>query len=394
MQNRIVQIHAPAGRHADFSASVGWRSVPLFLLAWTAVFSASAAWGHEPLIRREAPFPAVFAPSSAHDTDEPVRYEVLRGDFHMHTPYSDGTIAPVDRVMEAWRYGYDVIAITDHGNFRAYEEALSTAEALGVVLIRGMETGLSGKEHLVALDFSADYQPRNPHHWAETEEQERVFYREQWSRLAAASGYVLYAHPHVGLRETMLLGIDQGLLRGIEVKNDVVGSRWNTVESYGTHWYPFALDWAVEHNLTIFANSDVHRARDDAEQAVTLVLTRDRSREAVREAFEAGRTVAWFNGMLCGHEWVLDALMADLVDIRLIEIEGDRLLLRLQNHSPLALTAEIAGMPVDLIELGVYQKVLVDPRRMQDTVTITWKNLWIRSTENLTTMHRVVTAGV
>jgi len=359
----------------------------LTLLLCLTAFPGLATWGREgPVVRQEAPFPTIIG-LPATDTAEPVRYEVLRGDFHMHTPHSDGVLSPAQRVIEAWQYGYDVIAITDHGDFRAYEEALSTAKAFGVLLIRGMETGLSGKEHLVALDFSADYQPRNPHQWAETEGQSQVFYQDEWRSLAAAGGYVIYAHPHVGLGEPMLWGIGQGLLQGIEVKNDVVGAEWNTVQSHGTYWYPFALDWAVEHNLTIFADSDVHGARDETEQAVTLVLVEDRSPEGVMEALRAGRTLAYFNGMLCAHQWVLELLMASLVDLDLTEVNDGKIFLRLENRGPVKLVAQITGMPVEPITLGSYQKVVVGLRRKPEAVTVVWKNLYIRSTENLTTTH-------
>ncbi len=395
MHNKIVRKYTQSvRRQLGIDVLAHLRYAALFLVLYAAVCPASAVQQRERVVRRDAPFPAVFGPSSAGATAEPIRYEVLRGDFHMHTPHSDGKIAPVDRVIEAWQHGYDVIAITDHRNFHAYAEALPVAETLGVVLMRGMETGLGGKEHLVALDFAADYQPRNPHQWAEAEGQAQVFYQEQWQRLSGAGGYVLYAHPHVGLRETMLWGIRDGLLRGIEVKNDVVGSGWNTVESHGTHWYPFALDWAVEHNLAVFANSDVHGSRGDAEQAVTLVLASDRSREAVREALDAGRTVACFNGMLCAHRSVLELLMASLVDVSIKETSDERVFLRLHNRGPVELAAEIAGVPVDPVALGTYQKVLVGLRRKPDVVTVTWKNLWTRSTENLTTTHRFVTAGM
>jgi hypothetical protein len=350
-------------------------------------FPGCAAAGREgPLVRQEAPFPTIFGPPAA-DTAEPIRFEVLRGDFHMHTLYSDGTLTPAQRVLEAWQYGYDAIAITDHGDFRAYEEALPTAKALGLLLLRGMETGLGGQEHLVALNFSADYQPRNSHQWSEAQGQSQVFYQDQWQRLAAAGAFVLYAHPHVGLRDPMLWGLGQGLLQGIEVKNDVVGSEWNTVESLGTWWYPSALDWAVEYGLTIFADSDVHEARGLTEQAVTLVLVEDRSPAGVMEALRARRTVAWFHGLLCAHEWVLRLLMASLVDVGLKEMEDGKLFLRLHNRGPVPLTAQIAGMPVEPVTLGAYQQVLVGLRRKPDAVTIIWKNLYIRSTENLTTTH-------
>ncbi len=368
-------------------------SVVLTLFLCAAAFLGPAAWGREgvgPMVRQEAPFPTIFGPPTTANATEPTRYEVLRGDFHMHTPHSDGVLSPADRVLEAWQYGYDVIAITDHGSFAAYDEALATAKALDILLIRGMETGLSGKEHLVALDFAASYQPRNPHQWAEARGQSQVFYQDEWRSLAAAGGYVLYAHPHVGLREPMLWGIGQGLLQGIEVKNDVVGSDWNTVESLGTYWYPFALDWAVEHHLTIFADSDVHGARDQTEQATTLVLVKERSREGVMEALRVGRTLASFNHMLCAHQWVLELLMANLVDLSLKETPDGKTFLCLQNRGPVPLAAQLAGMPVEPLTLGAYQKVLVGLRRKPETVTVIWKNLYTRSTENLMTTHPLV----
>ena len=366
-------------------------STPRPFVFWVCLcvlaFPGCVAAGRESaLVRQEAPFPTIVGPPAA-EGNEPVRYEVLRGDFHMHTFHSDGTLSPAQRVLEAWQYGYDAIAITDHGDFRSYEEALATAETLGLVLIRGMETGPGGQEHLVALDFSADYQPRNPHQWSETQGQPQVFYQDEWRSLAAAGGYVIYAHPHVGLREPMLWGIGQGLLQGIEVKNDVVGSEWNTVQSLGTWWYPSAFDWAVEYGLTIFADSDVHDTRGQTEQAVTLVLVLDRSREGVMEALRAGRTVAYFNGMLCAHQSVLKMLMASLVDVSLTEVADGKIFLCLQNRGPVSLVAQITGMPVEPLTLGPYQRVLVGLRRKPDTATVIWKNLYVHSTENLTTTH-------
>ena len=41
-------------------------------------------------------------------------YLTLKGDFHMHTVFSDGSVWPDTRVEEAWSDGLDAIAITDH----------------------------------------------------------------------------------------------------------------------------------------------------------------------------------------------------------------------------------------------------------------------------------------
>ncbi|HQL96008.1 MAG TPA: hypothetical protein PL005_15140, partial [Candidatus Hydrogenedentes bacterium] len=40
--------------------------------------------------------------------------KTLKGDFHMHTMFSDGVVWPEVRVMEAWMDGLDAISVTDH----------------------------------------------------------------------------------------------------------------------------------------------------------------------------------------------------------------------------------------------------------------------------------------
>ena len=47
-------------------------------------------------------------------------YETLTGDFHIHTVFSDGKVWPDVRVNEAWRDGLDVIAVTDHLEYRPH----------------------------------------------------------------------------------------------------------------------------------------------------------------------------------------------------------------------------------------------------------------------------------
>ena len=41
-------------------------------------------------------------------------YNCYKGDFHVHTTYSDGRLNPAARVIEAWLDGLDIVAITDH----------------------------------------------------------------------------------------------------------------------------------------------------------------------------------------------------------------------------------------------------------------------------------------
>ncbi|MCX5768773.1 MAG: PHP domain-containing protein [Candidatus Hydrogenedentes bacterium] len=318
-------------------------------------------------------------------------YEVLKCDFHNHTKNSDGDLTSVERVDEAVKNGYDAIAITDHGSFKSYEEALPRANELGLVLIRGMETGLEEREHLVALNLDPSYQPKDPHKWALTDGQPTVFYQQEWPKLAKdAHAFVIYAHPHMGLSEPVLWAIKQGLVHGIEVKNGVVGKDWNTVYSHGTWIYPQAIDWAIEHNLTLFANSDMHETRNAQNSPATLVLAEKRSVEGVMDALRAGRTIAWFDGMLWGKQEVLAQVIESAVSV---SADGAQVII--ENKSPAALTAALQTETPDAttVSLQPGDRTVLPMTALGGELTIRWENLWVSSTKNLETTHKLTPAA-
>src|SRR5690606_34725993 len=77
-------------------------------------------------------------------------YMTLKGDFHLHTVFSDGHVWPSFRVREAERDGLDVISITEHIDFEGFpklldynreasiESAKARAEETDVLVIRGV----------------------------------------------------------------------------------------------------------------------------------------------------------------------------------------------------------------------------------------------------------------
>ncbi len=67
--------------------------------------------------------------------------EVKRVELHVHTQMSsmDALIPPADLVKQANKWGHPAIAITDHGNVQAYQDAMLAAEKLGQKVIWGME---------------------------------------------------------------------------------------------------------------------------------------------------------------------------------------------------------------------------------------------------------------
>ena len=71
------------------------------------VFATSAGFAQN---RREINVPDILG------------YKTLKCDFHVHTVFSDGDVWPTVRIQEAWMDGLDVIAITDHIEYRPHSQ--------------------------------------------------------------------------------------------------------------------------------------------------------------------------------------------------------------------------------------------------------------------------------
>ena len=227
----------------------------------------------------------------------------LKGDFHMHTTTSDGSVLPAVRVQEAWRDGLDVIALTDHieypsssaapqadGN-RPYVIAKPVADRYGLLLIRAAEiTGSMPPGHFNAFFLDDVNRLKQP------------TIMEGFKAAAEQGAFIIWNHPgwkaqqpdvtrwfpeHTDLHQ-------RGWLKGIEVVNE-------------KEFYPIVHQWAVEKKLTMFANSDVHDPIDflyerekGERRPLTLVFARERSLEGVREAFDQRRTATFYDGTLIG----------------------------------------------------------------------------------------------
>jgi predicted metal-dependent phosphoesterase TrpH len=238
-------------------------------------------------------------------------FQTLKCDFHMHTVFSDGNVWPSVRVGEAWVEGLDVIAITDHMEYvphaddvkvdfnRSYELVKNLAAERNLVFIKASEiTRQTPPGHFNALfiqDASAllagKAVPEND--------------KEALAKAVAQKAFIFWNHP--GWKAESIKGsyewidfVDQlhkdKNLHGIEVFN-------------GNDFYRKALDWAVDNNLTVMANTDVHSVvgmeyvlGDNSHRTMTLVFARERSEAGVREALEAGRTAAWCGKYLAGKE--------------------------------------------------------------------------------------------
>jgi 3',5'-nucleoside bisphosphate phosphatase len=241
-------------------------------------------------------------------------YKTLKCDFHMHTVFSDGLVWPTVRVDEAWREGLDAISITDHIEYqphkqdvpthfdRSYEIALPGAREKGILLIKGAEiTRDTPPGHFNAI-FLQNIELLNTKDLIDATKAAN-----------AQKAFVFWNHPgwkpeHKGWFPIHTQLYQNKLMHGIEVAN-------------GDSYYPEAHQWAIEKNLTMLGNSDIHepdlRTETTAEnhRTMTLVFVRERNADALKEALLDGRTAVWFQNQLIGKRKYLDAIFKKSVQL-------------------------------------------------------------------------------
>lgn len=335
----------------------------------------------------------VFALCAAAPADEPEarrhdfppvgKYQVLTGDFHMHTMYSDGKPTPKERAEESYRLGYDVICTSDHGNTRAYRVMNHVGSKLGLVVIRGLETGVAGNEHMNAIGVSSAYVPVDPHRWAKKPGEKTIYYQDAMKQIVDDGAFLIYNHPHCGYEGPVKWGVENKMVNGIEVKNEVVRNKWNTTEWNGIYCYPDAFDYALKNNLTMFANTDVHGQRSE-NPVMTLILANERSEEGVMDALRARRTAAWFENTVWGRE----SLLTDLVmaTVRMSKTTDGKL--ALENKSPIKYRAKVDAI-AEAVEVAPYATTDLGCTSPNPTVSVTWENVWTDPRTNLKTTYKL-----
>lgn len=242
-------------------------------------------------------------------------YITLKGDFHSHSVFSDGSVWPDVRIGEAKVEGIDIIAITDHIEYRphlsdvpsdhnrSYDIAKPVADKQKIILVKATEiTRSMPPGHLNAL-FITDAAALA-----------KDDFKAVVNEVKKQGGFILWNHPgwksqqpdtikwfeiHTWLHEN-------GLLNGIEIFNS-------------KEYYPVVFDWALQKKLTIFANSDSHSPTAmgydlaNSHRPVTLVFAKERTEAAVKEALFERRTAAFTGNMVRGNEEWLKPLFAACV---------------------------------------------------------------------------------
>ena len=81
-------------------------------------------------------------------------------DLHTHSTVSDGQYAPEELVRLAKDRGLEVLALTDHDTVDGVAEAVSAGQALGILVLPGVE--LSAREHSNFHILGYCYDPAHP----------------------------------------------------------------------------------------------------------------------------------------------------------------------------------------------------------------------------------------
>ena len=249
-------------------------------------------------------------------------YQTLKCDFHIHTVFSDGSVWPSVRVQEAWTEGLDVIAITDHIEYRPFKDIVQAdlnesyniarreGDRCGLIVIKGTEiTRSKPLGHLNAL-FISD---------ANVMDVEDPL---QAIDIADAQGaYIIWNHPGWPDNKSTFYPVHGELIKAGKID---AYEAYNYMESY-----PLTFDWYAEYGIAPMANTDIHGpiamdydCGDGWMRPMTLVFAAGRTEAAVREALEAKRTLAFFQGTLVGDKEYLSKLVGASLKARMI---GERM---------------------------------------------------------------------
>lgn len=332
-------------------------------------------------------------------------FNCYKGDFHIHTSYSDGRVNPAGRVVEAWMDGLDIIAITDHyegrrgeqnffkviapynanvkyqsakkangvkADFNAiHQEAVNQLEKSGfpMLLIKGCEMARNAETHghfnaLFLNDLNDLYDED---------------LAEAFRKVKAQGGIVVHNHP-AWRRKTsdktefheQVYG--EGLIDGVEVAN-------------GYTFYPHIVRRCIDEKLTMFANTDEHTMTAHRfnqlglYRTMTIVLAKELTEKAVKDAILKHRTIAYSGGNLIGEEsWLVEYLNA-AVDCRVTKVDkkNNEHVYMLTNNSSITLRLRRGKT---IYELEPFKPILVNIGKDKTDVEATKPvfhvdNMWI-----------------
>lgn len=311
-------------------------------------------------------------------------YKTLKADLHTHTVFSDGRVWPDIRVQEAWHDGLDVIAITDHINYKGpiiakyvkfedenagYNEAEVIAERMGITLIKGLEFNSPNNGHYNML-FLSDVNKAKP---------VKGNYIQSFKNAKAQGAFIQWNHPLEGQWKNPKWGefqeqlLNAGLLDGIEIFNNKT-------------LHAASMPWVKEKKLTISCGSDIHYLsnimHDEVHRPITLIFAKENTAASIKEALFEHRTAAYFADTIIGAENHLQQLFTGAVKTQKLPIITFRkgCYVELSNDSDIPFNLELvetvkglkmpqkiklASNKTTLLEASVYNNEVIDSKQVK-----------------------------
>ena len=337
-------------------------------------------------------------------------YTAYTADLHTHTIFSDGHLSMEARLREAWQNGLDVMAVTEHLEYRKHEKMLvdylekytpegtkakaysfvsKDEPAKGEIMVDlNYPVELAKK---VATDYDITIIPgievtRKPGGFYShfnalfTTDNNTIYDPDAMQSLRNAKkqgALVMHNHPgwtrkDMAITEFENAAYKEGLIDGIEVVN-------------GVEFYPKAITRAKDFNFFISSNTDVHypiaERYGDEFRNMTLIFAKDKSLTSLREAIEAHRTLAYSFGTLVGSEELLRKFFEGAVSVRRIadNAKGRRQFV-LTNNSSVKWLLVRDGQRVE--ELGAHSSIIIVESKSNDN-TVTLLNTWYGEADHL-----------
>ncbi len=318
-------------------------------------------------------------------------YNVYKADLHLHTVFSDGSVTPSYRVGEAWKDGLDVVASTEHVEYRPHEghmlKALEGSVKKNAAEKDGIKTDLNysvERYKAAASGYGITVIPgaeitRDPltigHYNALFTTDNNTIYdddpAESMRKARAQGAIIMQNHPgwrrsDVSMMEFETKVYEEGLIDGIEIMN-------------GVEFYPKAIERAKENGFFMSANTDAHSSTYETYllngtfRNMTLILAHDKSLESLKEALLARRTLAYSYGSLAGEEQLLEDFFKASIAVRVLnEQQNGKRTVALTNMTSFPYLLDFGGNPVFLNPFHSIRRT-VEP---DGDIKVTVANMW------------------
>lgn len=331
-------------------------------------------------------------------------YNVYKADLHTHSVFSDGSVLPGLRVKEAWQDGLDVMAVTEHIEYRPHEKTFvnylkkyrsdkySKAVNTTIVSKSPTEDGIMVDLNYAVRDAQAKAKKyvitiipgceitrsgTNVGHFNAlfTTDNNLIYDQDPVQAIRnakAQNALVMHNHPgwtrtNLDFTETEKVAYSEGLIDGVEVMN-------------GNEFYPGIIDRVKEYDQFIAANSDIHgtTANDyrltGVDRPMTLIFAKENTLESLREALEAGRTLAYGYNTICGDEQLLKDFFAAGVKVHLVGEDRKTLSLTLTNMTSIPYTVCLDGRNRN--KLDPFSTILLSVKKGTSSLRLTILNMF------------------